>query len=43
VHAAGPQLRESTLAWFRRNATRLSLEASLSSVVEAYAEASASS
>jgi glycosyltransferase involved in cell wall biosynthesis len=39
VHAAGPELRESTLVWFGRNAPRLSLEASLGSVVETYTRA----
>ena len=29
VHRAGPELRRSTLDWFRRNAERLSLERSL--------------
>jgi glycosyltransferase involved in cell wall biosynthesis len=37
VADAGPALRESTLAWFRRNARRLSLESSLETVAEAYA------
>jgi glycosyltransferase involved in cell wall biosynthesis len=36
VHEAGPELRASTLAWFRRNATRLSLSRSLDVVVETY-------
>ena len=36
VHAAGPALRESTAAWFDRNAERLSLEGSLDAVVTAY-------
>jgi glycosyltransferase involved in cell wall biosynthesis len=37
VHRAGPRLRESTSAWFERNAERLSLEHSLEIVLEAYA------
>ena len=37
VHRAGPELRRSTLDWFRLNADRLSLERSLSIVLEAYA------
>ena len=37
VHEAGPSLRASSLAWFRRNAARLSLESSLAAVVNAYA------
>jgi glycosyltransferase involved in cell wall biosynthesis len=36
VHEAGPKLRESTLEWFRENATRLSLSRSLEVVVESY-------
>jgi len=36
VHEAGPALRESTLAWFRRNETRLSLVHSLDVVSAAY-------
>lgn len=39
VHTAGPQLRASTLEWFRRNATRLSLESSLQVVEREYASA----
>jgi len=39
VHRAGPELRRSTLGWFRRNAERLSLEGSLEAVLEAYAGA----
>jgi glycosyltransferase involved in cell wall biosynthesis len=38
VGEGGRELRESTLAWFRSNAARLSLESSLTSVVEAYAD-----
>jgi hypothetical protein len=38
VHSGGQELRESTLAWFRRNAERLSLQASLEHVVHAYAD-----
>ena len=41
VRAAGPALRESTAAWFERNARRLSLEDSLDRVAAAYADASA--
>jgi glycosyltransferase involved in cell wall biosynthesis len=37
VRDAGFALRESTLAWFRANADRLSLERSLERVLEAYA------
>jgi glycosyltransferase involved in cell wall biosynthesis len=37
VHAAGPALRESTAAWFERNADRLSLERSLETVLVVYA------
>ena len=36
VRAAGPALRESTAAWFGRNARRLSLEQSLATVLAAY-------
>ena len=36
VHQAGPQMRESTAAWYRRNATRLSLSSSLDEVVASY-------
>ena len=39
VSSAGPELRRSTLAWFRRNADRLSLEPSLQRVLEEYARA----
>jgi glycosyltransferase involved in cell wall biosynthesis len=39
VHAAGPALRGTTLAWFRRNAERLSLQRSLEVVVAEYASA----
>jgi glycosyltransferase involved in cell wall biosynthesis len=39
VSDAGPELRSSTLAWFQRNAARLSLEASLQRVLDAYATA----
>jgi glycosyltransferase involved in cell wall biosynthesis len=38
VHEAGQGLRESTLAWFQRNVARLSLESSLRTVIETYAE-----
>jgi glycosyltransferase involved in cell wall biosynthesis len=37
VHEAGFALRESTAAWYARNARRLSLETSLQTVVGAYA------
>ena len=37
VHAAGFALRESTAAWFDRNADRLSLDRSLETVLAAYA------
>ena len=36
VHAAGPELRRSTLDWFRRNRERLSLERSLETVLDEY-------
>lgn len=36
VHEAGERLRESSAAWFRANAERLSLERSLAIVLEAY-------
>ncbi len=36
VHDAGPALRDSTAAWFARNAQRLSIESSLQIVVGAY-------
>jgi glycosyltransferase involved in cell wall biosynthesis len=39
VHDAGPDLRASTLEWFRRNAARLSLESSLQRVLDEYASA----
>jgi glycosyltransferase involved in cell wall biosynthesis len=39
VHAGGRGLRDSTLAWFRRNEARLSLASSLEQVVRAYADA----
>jgi hypothetical protein len=39
VSDAGPELRSSTLAWFRRNAEGLSLETSLQRVLDAYASA----
>jgi glycosyltransferase involved in cell wall biosynthesis len=38
VHAAGPEMREHTAAWFARNAQRLSLESSLQTVLEGYTE-----
>ena len=40
VHEAGPALRESTAAWFDRNADRLSLERSLETVLAAYKDSS---
>jgi glycosyltransferase involved in cell wall biosynthesis len=40
VHDAGLSLRESTAAWFARNAERLSLSGSLDAVARAYAERS---
>jgi len=36
VHAGGPELRRSTLDWFRRNRERLSLERSLQTVLDEY-------
>ena len=36
VHRAGPELRRSTLDWFRRNQERLSLERSLETVLDEY-------
>jgi len=39
VHAAGAGLRDSTAAWFGRNASRLSLDGSLAIVSAAYREA----
>jgi glycosyltransferase involved in cell wall biosynthesis len=36
VHRAGPELRSSTLDWFRRNAARLALEGSLEIVMREY-------
>jgi len=38
VREGGTSLRESTLAWFARNAGRLSLDASLATVAKAYEE-----
>jgi glycosyltransferase involved in cell wall biosynthesis len=43
VHGSGRALRESTAAWYRRNAERLSLEHSLADVLAAYGEPSARS
>ena len=37
VYGTGPELRDSTLEWFHRNAERLSLERSLERVLKAYA------
>jgi glycosyltransferase involved in cell wall biosynthesis len=42
VHRAGHALRESTAAWFQRNAERLSLERSLEIVSTVYAESARS-
>jgi glycosyltransferase involved in cell wall biosynthesis len=42
VHAAGPDLRTRTAAWFARNARRLSLEGSLETVLERYGRSSGS-
>jgi glycosyltransferase involved in cell wall biosynthesis len=39
VRTAGPELRVSTLAWFRANQSRLSLESSLQRVLASYASA----
>ena len=36
VHAAGPELRSSTAAWFRRNRERLSLESTLETLNDVY-------
>jgi glycosyltransferase involved in cell wall biosynthesis len=36
VHESGLQLRESTARWFTENAKRLSLDASLATVLESY-------
>jgi glycosyltransferase involved in cell wall biosynthesis len=36
VYDAGPALRASTAAWYKRNARRLSLEGSLETVLESY-------
>jgi glycosyltransferase involved in cell wall biosynthesis len=41
VHAAGQALRESTAAWYERNADRLSLDRSLEIVLAAYARSPA--
>jgi glycosyltransferase involved in cell wall biosynthesis len=38
IHRAGPTLRDSAADWFRRNADRLSFDASFTRVLEAYAE-----
>jgi glycosyltransferase involved in cell wall biosynthesis len=37
IHAAGMQLRQSTASWFADNAKRLSIEASLTTVLDSYA------
>jgi len=39
VYDAGPELRHSTVEWFRRNAERLSLERSLHTVLREYSSA----
>jgi len=39
VYEAGPELRRSTLEWFRRNAERLSLDHSLQLVLREYSTA----
>lgn len=36
VSAAGPALREATALWFQRNANRLSIESSLTTVIDSY-------
>lgn len=41
VHEAGMRMRESTVAWFARNADALSLERSLRTVLDSYASARA--
>ena len=38
IHEAGQALRESTSAWFAQNADRLSIDASLETVLRAYAD-----
>jgi glycosyltransferase involved in cell wall biosynthesis len=43
VHAAGPELRRSTVAWFERNAHRLSIDYSLGLVQAAYGQLPTSS
>jgi glycosyltransferase involved in cell wall biosynthesis len=42
VHAAGPALRESTASWFQLNASQLSLESSLVTVLASYGAVAAS-
>ncbi len=42
VHEAGRTLRDSTAAWFTRNAQRLSLQSSLDRVLDGYAHPTAS-
>jgi glycosyltransferase involved in cell wall biosynthesis len=37
IHAAGPELRDSTSEWVRRNRRRLSLEGSIDTIVAVYA------
>ena len=37
VHDAGPQLRASTSRWFAENAERLSVDASVHTVLDGYA------
>ena len=36
VNAAGPALRESTAAWFRRNRSRLSIDSTLEKLADVY-------
>jgi glycosyltransferase involved in cell wall biosynthesis len=38
VHRAGPELRSSTLDWFRRNRERLSLERSVETMLDEYGQ-----
>ena len=41
IHEAGSPMRDATLAWYRRNERRLSLENSLDTVVAAYSPTTA--
>jgi len=43
IHEAGPAMRERTARWFAENAGRLSVEASLLAVLDAYADPPAAS